>query len=754
MTYSEDTAGVQNRSAPIATADSPALVLPVFAATIFLSAFLLFSVQPFFAKMVLPRLGGSPAVWSVAMVFFQSVLLAGYAYAHFLTKRLTPGAAAVVHLAVIAFAFLFLPIAIPDGWNEPPQTNQAFWLLGLFGVAVGVPFFAVSANGPLLQAWFARTGHPHASDPYFLYGSSNIGSFASLILYIVAFEPLMTVTAQSFAWMAGFAILGGAIAVCALYSFRGAVAVAPVAQRHQAGTAGWREKLIWMGLAAVPSGLLVAVTAHISVDIAAAPFLWVIPLALFLLTFVLAFARKPVFSIDLLSSLVAVLAALVFVTFVMGHFIPIGAMLAAHLAFFFFAALLAHSVLVSRRPAASELTGFYLWMSLGGVVGGAVTTLLSPWIFNWVAEYPVLILAALFLRPQLYSAPRQEVRVFLLIGLLVATIINNPLVEAFVMPKDIGFYALAIAAFGVAAAVIRLRSEALHIFFAILIVGFSFAMQGAYSNLFVERSFFGVVRAFPADDGKFAIMAHGTTEHGAMRLGDGAAKPVPIAYYHESGGIAAALFAAQEKIAGRPAQIGAVGLGVGAMLCHRKPGETWTFFEIDRSVVSVASDPNVFRFVPECGNGDPIVLGDARLTLAKEPDGKFDYLLIDAFSSDSIPVHLLTAEAIELYGSKLAPGGILAIHISNRYMELESVISALAKRTGMTGRFGKFLPPEPLREGQHVNPSQVAVLARAEADLGAILADERWKPLDSGSTAVWTDDYSNILAAIWRGLRN
>ncbi len=739
-----------------AAAGARSFELPIFAVTIFLSAFLLFSVQPFFAKMVLPKLGGSPGVWSVAMVFFQAVLLAGYAYAHLLTTRLALKWAALVHLAVMICAFAFLPIAIPAGWDTPPDSGQAFWLLGLFGVAVGLPFFAVSANGPLLQAWFARTGHAHAGDPYFLYGASNIGSFASLLLYIVAFEPAMTVSAQAFAWTIGFGTLAATIGLCALVTLRAGagenfammktVAV-PAATRT---ATGWRDRLIWMGLAAVPSGLLVAVTAHISVDIAAAPFLWVIPLAMFLLTFVLAFARRPVFSIELLSSLVAALAALVFITFVFGHFIPIGATLAAHLVFFFFAALLAHSVLVSRRPAAGELTAFYFWMSAGGVVGGAATALISPWIFNWVAEYPLLILAALFLRPQVYSSPRGEMRVFLLAGLLIAVTLNNPLVEKLLLPKEIGFYALAIAAFAVAAAVTRLRSEALHIFFAVLIVGFNFAMQGAYGNLFVERSFFGVVRAFAADDDKFVVMAHGTTEHGAMRTDD-AAPPVPIAYYHESGGIAAALAAAQEKIAGRPAEIGAVGLGVGAMLCHRRPGETWTFFEIDKSVVRVASDPKVFRFVPECGNGDPIVIGDARLTLARQPDGKFDYLLIDAFSSDSIPVHLITVEALELYRSKLAPGGILTIHISNRYMELESVLAAMAKQIGMVGRFGKFLPPPELRQGQHVNPSQVVVLARSEEDLGSIRTDERWQPLHPGDTAAWTDDYSNILAAIWRG---
>jgi hypothetical protein len=320
------------------------------------------------------------------------------------------------------------------------------------------------------------------------------------------------------------------------------------------------------------------------------------------------------------------------------------------------------------------------------------------------------------------------------------------------MPASPGFYAVAIAGFAVAAALVRYRSEALHMLFAILVGGLCFAVQSASSNLSVDRSFFGVVKAFTSTDGRFTIMAHGTTEHGAMRNSERDRKPTPIAYYHESGGIAAALFAAQEKLAGRPANMGAVGLGAGAILCHRKPGEVWTSYEIDRAVVEAASNPALFGFVPKCGNGDPIVIGDARLKLAEEPDGKFDYLLIDAFSSDSIPVHLLTVEALELYRDKLSEDGILAIHISNRYMELESVVAALAARTGMAGRAGRFFPPDALKKGEHVNPSEVVVLARTESALGSILADPRWKPLDAKSTAPWTDDYSNVLAAIFRAM--
>lgn len=727
------------------------LVLPVFAATLFLSAFLLFSVQPFFAKMVLPRLGGSPGVWSVAMVFFQAMLLCGYGYAHLLTSRLSVRNAMLAHLFVMALALFFLPVAIAQGWNEPPQSGQTLWLLGLFTVSVGLPFFAVSANGPLLQAWFSKTGHRHAADPYFLYGASNIGSFASLILYVIAFEPLMTVTGQAAAWAAGFVLLGISIVACGLFAAPQGQAVAPVQTANVLPSLiDWPTRLGWIGLAAVPSGLLVAVTAHVSMDIAAAPFLWVIPLALFLLTFVLAFARKPAVSIAALSSLLPALAGLVFFTMVFAKILPVWFLLACHLAFFFFAALLAHSVLVARRPDSNGLTAFYFWMSAGGVVGGALATLVSPVVFNWVAEYPLLIVAALLCRPDFWSANRREMRLFVLLGLLVAVTANNPLFAALAMPKDPGFYALAIAAFAMTGAMIRLRSEALHSFFVILIAGLLFASQAVGGAVSVERSFFGVVKAFKTEDGRFTVLAHGTTAHGAIRNDEPATRPTPLSYYHESLGIASALFAAQEKLQGAPAQMATVGLGAGAILCHRKPGETWTSYEIDQAVVDMAANPELFRFVSQCGEGDPVLLGDARLVLAKEPPQKFDYLLIDAFSSDSIPVHLLTLEALELYRSKLKPAGILAIHISNRYMELQSVVAALAKQTGMSGRAGIFHPPASLAKGEQVNASEVVVLANSEAALGSIRSDPRWKPLDARGTTAWTDDYSNVLAAIWR----
>ncbi|MCB1455130.1 MAG: fused MFS/spermidine synthase [Nitratireductor sp.] len=735
-------------------------ILPVFVATIFLSAFLLFSVQPFFAKMVLPRLGGSPGVWSVAMVFFQTVLLLGYGYAHLLTKYLKPRNAVLFHACILAAALLFQPIAIPAGWEVPPQSGQSIWLLGLFAVAVGLPFFAVSANGPLLQAWFSRTGHDHAADPYFLYGSSNIGSFASLILYIIAFEPLQTIGDQSRSWTVGYLMLAGLVMVCGAIMLARAPSPAMLPSERSDGSrdeapASRKDRFQWVALAAIPSGLLVAVTAHVSVDIAAAPFLWVIPLALFLLTFVLAFARRQIVAARTIASILPWLSALGFITFVVDAGIPVWMTLGLHLALFFCVALLAHMVLVSKRPPANDLTGFYLWMSFGGVIGGALTALASPLAFNSVAEYPLLIVGALLIWPLLgpdtvRGRNFHEIASLGLVAAFISVVVNIPAIRTLVMPAEPGFYTVAIAAFALASAVAIFRSTGLHIFFAVMSVGLYFALQSASGSLFAERSFFGVVKAYPSDQGRFVVMAHGTTEHGAMRTSDRNGKPVPITYYHESGTIADTLFAAQEKIDGREAEMGLVGLGTGSMLCHRKPAEKWTAYEIDSSVVSVASNSSLFGFISECGTDTPIVLGDARITLADEPVGKFDYLLLDAFSSDSIPVHLLTAEALELYRSRLKQDGMLAIHISNRYMELRSVLASLARNAGMVGRAAIFLPPEHLREGEHVNPAEVVVLANRESDLGRIARDSRWQMLEDEGTTAWTDDYSNILAAILR----
>ncbi|MGL4974957.1 MAG: hypothetical protein ACRC56_06665, partial [Bosea sp. (in: a-proteobacteria)] len=404
------------KSIDAGTARRLSLALPVFISTIFLSAFLLFGIQPLFTKMVLPRLGGSPGVWSVAMVFFQAMLLAGYAYAHVLVSRLGIRRAALTHIALMAIVLaLALPIRIAAGFSQPPEQGEALWLVMLFGASVGLPFFAVAANGPLLQAWFARSGHPHAQDPYFLYAASNVGSFLALLAYPLVIEPVLPLSLQSSIWSWGFALLLAGIAGCAAVAI-GERPASDAVKLKRAEPASNEQRLGWVALSFVPSALLVAVTAHISTDVAAAPFLWVVPLALFLLTFVIVFQPKPWVrhSWMLNAHLVLMAAYAVISLFKIG--LDWEWTLPLHLALFFVAAMVAHGELVKRKPDASQLTEFYLFMSLGGVLGGLFAGLLAPVMFATVREYPLLLAASLFCRPGLINEAWPASRKWLLAG--------------------------------------------------------------------------------------------------------------------------------------------------------------------------------------------------------------------------------------------------------------------------------------------------------------------------------------------------
>ena len=727
------------------------LLMLVFAGTLCLSAFLLFSIQPFFTKMLLPRLGGSPAVWSVAMVFFQAMLLAGYAYAHALSKVSTIKAAALVHGAVLLTAFIVLPIAIPSGWERAPETGQAIWLLGLFTTAVGLPFFAVSANGALLQAWFSRSSHPQARDPYFLYGASNIGSFASLILYIIMIEPMLTIPQQSLAWTVGYGALVVLIMACAFLLVRGRpkaasdVRAEPVASQARAAAV-----LKWIALGFIPSGLLVAVTAHITTDVASAPFLWVLPLALFLLTFVLAFKAKPFIPVPLLAAVLPILAAIVIASLFLRFGLPVWAPLILHVVFFFLAALYCHSILYGIRPEASSLTAFYLAMSFGGVLGGAFASLIAPLTFNWVAEYPILIAAVLLVRPWRLSWVKLQ---WVLIGAVFALLLGmlaRASVSATQLPQTA---ALLLVCTVVLMALVQFRWKNAYLGFVGALIPLAFLYQNASPQLFRERSFFGVIEVNQSFDGQVNRLSHGTTLHGAERVADanGApvkGTPVPLTYYHAKSGIATTIKAVQDAAAGvANGRFGVVGLGAGSVACYARPGEAWTFYEIDKVVVDAARNNKLFRFIDACGLRMPIVLGDARLTVAAEPDRSFDYLLIDAFSSDSIPTHLMTRESLALFRQKVTDDGLLVFHISNRYLELPSVMAAIARDLGLPIRIGEF-PGDPSL-AMSTN-STVALLTTNQDVLRAFDTDPRWTTPQAGTTEPWTDDYSNIFAALMR----
>lgn len=681
-------------------------VLPVYAGTIFLSAFLLFGIQPMFTKLVLPKLGGSPAVWSTAMVFFQAVLLAGYAYAHWLVSRFDIRRAALIHIGLmIAVLLALLPIGISAGFDRPPQESQIPWLLALFAASVGLPFFCVAANGPLLQAWFARSGHEHARDPYFLYAASNIGSFLALLAYPFLVEPFLRLTTQTVAWTWGFALLIAGIAGCAGLCLGRSIG-GETPQLLPAEPIAFSRKLRWLFLAFVPSGLLVAVTAHISTDVAAAPLLWVVPLSLFLLTFVIVFQRKPILRHDWMLGLQLPLLVLAVGSVSFGLRFSWEIELLLHFAVLFVTAMVAHGELARLRPSASGLTEFYLWMSLGGVLGGVFSALLAPALFNSVMEYPILIIAGVLCQPRLASIRMT-----------------------------------------------RLQGAALAV---VVVVGFTGMIVRETYRTDMVRSFFGVHRITETTDGRFRLLVHGSTIHGAQRLREedgtpSTGRPEPLTYFYTGGGIADGIESVRQAQGGKLSAVAVVGVGTGSLACQARPGEDWSFYEIDPAVIRIATDPMRFRFFSACAPATRFVLGDARLTLAEAPDASLDMIVVDAFSSDSIPIHLLTSEALALYMQKLKPNGAIVMNISNRNMELPSVIRATAAASGLAAWVNS-----PVRTAEDINmmkhAPRVAVVLRPGVNPGKIIRDGWNEQIGPGPTRAWSDDYADIVGAIWRKL--
>ena len=732
-----------------------ALLPAAFTAAIFVSAALLFVVQPMFTKMVLPRFGGAPSVWSVAIVFFQAALLAGYAYAHWLTRYAPSRVAVAIHLAVTIAAALALPLSIARGWGRPPAAGETLWLIGLFSASIGLPFFALAANSPLLQAWFARTGHPSARDPYFLYAAGNAGSFLALVSYPVAVEPFVRLSDQAGAWSIGFGLLIALIAGCGALLWRSQDAAARIAFARAAGVRPtWRDAMSWTALAAVPSGLLVAVTAHISTDVAAVPLLWVLPLALYLLTFVIVFARRPIVPHRLVVAvqplfIIALVAVLVF-----DPLKAIVGLVALHVGVFFVNALMCHGELARRRPAPEHLTAFYLWMSAGGVIGGIAAGLIAPHIFDWVAEYPILIVLAVLCQPGLGLPNGRGARRLLLGGVAAGAVV---LILLALFPVTVGArdFDLAVGAL-LAASVFFWRAPlpfAAIVAFVVLVHHSVVEQADAVS----VRSFFGVSKISQTSDGQFRLLQHGTTLHGGQRIREPDGLPAaidppePLLYYWDGSAISQA-FDAARAVADGPMRIAVIGLGTGTLACRAEPDDTLHFYEIDPAIVRIARNPLLFSFLWVCRAAGPIILGDARLTLTEAPDGAYDLIVVDAFSSDAIPVHLLTREAMAIYLKKLSPHGMVVLHVSNRHLELASVVAGIAAANGLKARVSDATDPDEAANPYKYAGTVVAV-ARREEDFGDLVQTPDWEPMAPDPAQwVWTDDYSNIVGAVMRKL--
>jgi spermidine synthase len=723
------------RSIAIASAGFPArLLLPTYAATLFFSAGLLFLVQPMVTKMVLPRLGGSPAVWNTCMCFFQAALLCGYLYAHFLATRVERRRQALIHATVLLMAAAFLPLDL-TGATPPPDGIPVLWLIGRLAISVGPPFFAVSATAPLLQRWFSRTQHPAAADPYFLYAASNAGSLLALLAYPLLVEPNLALPVQSYAWSLGLGLVAAGIAICWLgYHDRPGVETATLASKTAIPPTVWSERARWVGFAFLPSALLLAVTAHITTDLASAPLFWVVPLALYLLTFIFAFASRPPLKHDLMLRLQPLLLIpLVMISAVVQSLWLLG----MHLALFFITAMVCHGELARRRPTASRLTEFYLYVSLGGVLGGILNALIAPAIFPDIWEYPALLAASCLVRP----ASRREghsLRCELLCALLVITSLY-----ALIHTGATGWTAAPVL--GVAGLALFRMSER-RLWFAFGVATFLFVQYAASAStaLVTVRSFFGVNRVRLVEDGTMRVFQHGTTIHGAEYV-DPARATIPLGYYSHEGPFGR--FFAAIATRGGVRNVGVVGLGVGDLACYATPGQSWTFHEIDPAVERIARDPRWFHFLERCGNDPNVILGDARLTLHDVPDGRYDVLVIDAFSSDSIPLHLLTREALALYFSKLAPDGVLLFHISNRYVDLRPVLSALAADTGAPVRRLIDLAPQSTSPARL--SAEVVAMAPSGRRLDFLSAADGWRELAPVSTtALWTDERSDIVSQI------
>ena len=738
------------------------LVLLTYTAAIFVSALLLFSVQPLFTKMVLPRLGGSPAVWSVAMVFFQSLLLAGYVYAHLLMRiksRLIPIA---VHLVLLIVAFVTLPLAISVHWGDPPTSGYAPWLLGLFVTSIGLPFFALAANNPLLQAWFVRTGHPDGADPYFLYASSNIGSFLALLSYPLVLEPIFSLRTQNLIWTGVYGLLIVLIAACGFLLWRSPVSaiVHNAAAESYAPAPSFALRARWVFLAAVPSGLLIAVTAHISTDVAAAPLLWVLPLSLYLLTWVLVFQSRPWLPHKWVLWAQPAAIAGVIVLLAVGGEQNLLLTLGGHQACFFVIAMACHGELARTRPPAKYLTGFYVALSFGGMIGGLFAGLIAPNVFSWIAEYPILIaLSALCRPPASERLPRVNRLIWPLVVILALALIalSQTKGETFDWLDEHRVYvAGSIAVLGMLLALafdtarLKLATVAA---LALVLVRVYPADDGRVETV---RSFFGVHKIVTTPSGQYHVLLHGTTIYGAQKYQNDNGTPVtgrpePISYYHKDGGIGQAVTAIRAR-KGAPLRVAAIGLGSGTLACVVAPGEDWKFFEIDQSMVDTARDPKYFSYVQNCQPDMKPVIGDARLTFAREPDGVYDLIIVDAYSSDAIPIHLATQEAMKIYKDKLAPQGVVLMHVSNRHLELASVVVGIADANDMKSW---VFNEDSGRDGDYIFATNVVVSAREDADVGKLASSDKWEETDpTPKQRVWTDDYCNVLGAVYRRLRD
>ncbi|HEX4159455.1 MAG TPA: fused MFS/spermidine synthase [Rhizomicrobium sp.] len=727
------------------------IAVPLFAATVFSSAALVFMVEPMIARMILPRLGGSPAVWNTCMAFFQTALLAGYFYAHLLRKLRSARLQVAIHISLLAAAALILPIQATGAFGLPPVGAPIPWLLCVLAISVGAPFTILSATAPLLQAWYARVlhGNPQAENPYVLYSASNLGSMLALIAYPTIVEPLLPMRAQTFDWAFVYC------ALCLLMAGVGAlvwnnetsVPAPSVAREAAAETPDWPTRVTWVMLAAVPSSLMLGTTTYISNDVASVPFLWVLPLALYLLTFIISFQATPIITRERALLWHAVSVAMAAAVLCMST-MSLGAHLLACTGAFFFGALICHQRLAASRPPVRHLTEFYFLLSLGGVLGGVFNAFLAPVIFSSVAEYPLALALTALARPWNAVAFSPRVAATAATGVLTAgaLAVVPELPHAEFVPVVLAC-AAAIAAFFVSG-----RALLFALVVGALCAESVFVPADKHAALMTARSFFGVhrvARGFdPALGGDLHLLFHGTTIHGAQPQA-AADRCDATTYYAPQTPIGQVITSVLADH--HPARIGVVGLGSGTVATYTRAGDRLRFFEIDPEVERIARDRRYFTYLSGCAKGNiDVVLGDARLTLPGEKPASYDLLLLDAFSADTVPTHLLTVNAFRIYLRLLKPDGVVLMHLSNRNLALEGPAAAAAKEIGVSALMQHYAPPAPHASALSLaaTPTQAMLMAKSEAVLAAFRRDRRWRMARDHGVHAWSDDYTNVFGAL------
>lgn len=664
----------------------------LYVAAIFLSSFLLFLVQPIIARLVLPWFGGSAAVWTTCLLFFQALLLAGYAYAHLLERYARRRFEALIHSALLVTALATLPIAPSELWKPSGSEDPVVWILLLLSAAVGLPYFLLAANSPLLQAWFARA-RP-GENPYRLFAVSNFGSLVALLGYPLLLEPRLGGAGQVTLWswlFAAFALL------CAAVAWLTPSAKAPEEESTPVAPLARGDVALWIVLSATGSVLLLAVTNHLTQNVASVPLLWLAPLTLYLLSFILTFEGKGWYRPEWLwSLLLAWIGAMGWLIVDDDFQFDLPVQLGIFLPGLFLGCLFCHGELYRLRPAPGQLTAFYLVVAAGGALGGVLVAVAAPLAFSGYYE--------------------------LGIGLVVLA-------------------ALAAVCFG------RLGRLPRYLSLAVLL---GVAACAAYDSMryqrdvrVASRSFYGVLRVkefgINGDESHLRRLVHGAIMHGEQFMHE-SKRAMLTTYYHQDSGIGGAI----RSLGERPARVGIIGLGVGTIAAYGRPGDVYRFYEIDSRVMRVAL--HEFAYLADSKAKIELALGDARLALEREPPRRFDVLAVDAFSSDAIPVHLITREALAVYLRHVEPDGIVAFHVSNRFLDLVPVVARLAKEHGVHAVLVRDDPGEEEEDYQRSRTDWVlvsrdpAALKRKEiVERGAVDPEVRpdWR--------TWTDDYSNLI---------